>query len=237
MIQLFAFLVFGGGGGGGSPRFRVGGGKGGCPGGDENYESYRNYRNYKNYETPRITKITHIAKITQISRKLQKLWKFSRNYRRNFWNCSSFKQKIKLQKRSFPTPDCQKVFPCSATLTCYPGRRKLWFWYSWTPKTGTRVHSPKPPFYKPPFYRTLDALCLLHKSVVWQSLFKPPLKLEQDDLTHFPWGGLRKGSRQKKTSHGVGYSPFPRPPTSTEVWECSNDQLAILRCHNTWAFF
>ena len=43
---------------------------------------------------------------------------------------------------------CTKCLPKSASLKCYPGRRKLWFLYSWTPNPGTRAHSPKdcPPF-------------------------------------------------------------------------------------------
>ena len=38
----------------------------------------------------------------------------------------------------------QKVFPCSATLA----EESYDFCYSWTHKTGTKVHSPKSSFYK-----------------------------------------------------------------------------------------
>ena len=38
----------------------------------------------------------------------------------------------------------QKVFPGSATLA----EESYGFWYSWTPKTGTRLHMPKPSFNK-----------------------------------------------------------------------------------------
>ena len=46
----------------------------------------------------------------------------------------------------------QSVFPCSAALA----EESYDFSYSWTPKTGTRAHSPKPPFYKTALWFPLD---------------------------------------------------------------------------------
>ena len=44
------------------------------------------------------------------------------------------------------------IFPCNATLA----EERYDFRYFWTPRTGTRAHSPKPPFYKTALHFPFD---------------------------------------------------------------------------------